>query len=1011
MAEKEIYRLEVNVDITGDEKTKKKLSAMDKYFDSTKKKTDTLDKVKVSPAVKLKDKLTSPLKKMEGKIGSFAKKAVKGFTAVATAGAVLVGGIGIGSSMSTFMDFEAGLSGVQAVSQATAEEMRLLKDEAKRLGAETEWSAVQVTEAEQLLAQAGFSVQENISALPGLLSLASAGGVELSEATDIAAGTLRAFGLEADQAGHLADVLAVAASSTNSDITGLGESMKYVGPAAKALGVDVEQTTAALGMLANANIKGSQAGTTLRSAFTRLAKPTDAAASLMKELGFNAFDAQGKMLPLDQVVGNLEKSTAGLTDQQKASAMATMFGQEAMSGMLALVEQGPDAFKELTDSLYESEGAAEEMANTRLDNLAGQMTILKSATEGMKIELGERLAPYAKEFVEWLTPKIPIITEKIVELVDKASDFATKAYPAVKDFMSGLKDMLPIIGNLVPAIAGIAAAIATIRIGNKISGSIKTFKKWQGSVSLAAKGAGGFKAALGAMMGPIGWVALAIGAAVTAGILLWKNWDKIKEKAGQLGSWISDKWNGIKEATSNAWESVKTTVSDKWNSLKDTVMGIGPAIKDAVVNTWTSVKEGTIAKWQELKEGVSNKITELKSYIEDKFFSLPDTVLEPISRMKESITNIFNGIKDFFSGYWQVIKNIFLGALLVILDIVTLDFEKLKTDIAQIWENIKEGLNLAWEGIKQIFSGALDFIKAYSDLVWNSIKEVITYVWDTVTEWLVGVWESIKTSATEGWNSLKESVSSIITSTGEWIKETWDGIVEWFTTLPERLYEKGVAMFNSLKDGLASMKETVVGKVTEVGNGIVEKVKELPGQMLQIGKDIMSGLADGITSMVTAPIKAAKGVATSISEGIRSKLKIKSPSRVMMEYGGYTTEGLAVGMEDETPRLQEAVGRTYDVVTREDTKVNNAFRSPFAEKVVNKVRNFNPFNPNPDDPDNPRPQVAQVAGVGGVTYQINIDDIDVTLTDSGDDGDIEEIVNEAQNEFGRKLLAAIKDKK
>lgn len=1088
MAEKEIYRLEVNVGITGDDKTKKKLSAMDKYTEKTEKRMKQLDKMKASPAAKLQDKLTSPLKKMEGRIGAFAKSAIKKFTAVATAGALIVGGLGIRDTMTTFMDFEQGLSSVQAVSRATAEEMAVLKDEAKRLGAETEWSAVQVTEAETLLAQAGFSVQETVGALPGLLSLASAGGLELADATDIAAGTLRAFGLEAEQAAHVADVLAVASSATNSDVSGLGEAMKYVGPAAKAMGVDVEQATAALGLLANANIKGSQAGTTMRAALTRLAKPSKQAADMMQQLGFNAFDSSGKMLPLHEVIANLEKSTAGLTDQQKANAMATIFGQEAMSGMLALVEQGPDALKELTNSLYDSEGAAKEMADTRLDNLAGQITILKSAVEGMKIELGERLAPYAKSFVDWLTPKIPIITDKIVELVGKTQDFAKKAYPAVLKFVD-------IIKTISPLLAGIATTIATIKIGNKIQSGIKSFVEIKGLFSKTVAGAGGVGKAIGLIMGPVGMTALAIGGLVTAGILLYKNWDKIKEKAGQLGNWISDKWTGIKEATVEKWEGIKTTVSDKWTSLKDTVTGIGPAIKDGTINTWDNIKTGTIEKWEELKTGVSDKVTQVKSFIEDKFFSLPDSILNPLMRMKESITNIFDGIKQVFSGAWEVIKNIFLGAMLIIIDIVTLDFEKLKTDISQIWDNIKEGFSQVWDGIKQVFTGALDFIKGYADLVWNAIKETITLVWNTVTEFLSTTWENIKTGAIEGWISFKEGVSNVITGTIEWIKETWNNTVEWFSTLPSRLYEKGIEMFNSLKDGLANMKEAVTSKAKEVGTGILNSIKELPGKMVEIGKNIMQGLADGIKNAITAPIRAAKNAATKVSEGIRNKLKIKSPSRVMMEYGEYTTEGLAVGMEDRIPKLETVVENTYEVANdlgqiqsigddsfqnsiiqdnlrlkpvndpmdytiiseKLDTKplfekilyknqvetpeiddihrnieYRNKMQSPVLKPLTNSIfyRNIfekprtkdlesvsskKPFMVQTDSGE-PKPRVA-LAGPGGSGQSITIvqiDNIDVetgTVNENASDEDLREIVEEAQEEFGKKLLEALRDKK
>lgn len=1015
MAEREIYRLEINVSTDGVEGSKKKLSSMDKFVEGSEKRLKQLDRLETNPAIELQDKLTSPLKKMESKVGSFAKTAIKRFTAIAAAGAVLVGGFGLKDTMSTFMDFEQGLSSVQAVSQATTEEMKLLKDEAKRLGAETEWSAVQITEAETLLAQAGFSVQENIAALPGLLDLASAGSIELAEATDIAAGTLKAFGLEADQAGHVADVLAVASSATNSDVTGLGESMKYVGPAAKAMGVDMEQATAALGMLANANIKGSQAGTTLRSALTRLAKPTKQSADMMKQLGFNAFDTEGKMLPMHEVIRNLEQSTAGLTDQQKANAMATIFGQEAMSGMLALVEQGPDALEELTNSLYDSQGAAKEMADTRLDNLAGQMTILKSAVEGMKIELGERLAPYAKEFVEWLTPKIPIITEKIVELVDKAVDFGKKAYPEIKKFIDGAKELLPKLEPLIPVIAGIASAIVAIKIGNKISSGVTKVLELKSAFGAVMTGASGFKAALGALMGPVGWVALAIGAVVAIGVALWKNWDTIKEKAAQLGSWISDKWNGLKEKTSEAWDNVKSTVSEKWGSLKETVKGAGPAIVDGVTNTWSKVKEGTLSRWDSIKEGTSSKVSDLKDFITDKFFSLPDSVLGPLGDMKAAIERIFGGIKQFFSGYWEVIKNIFGGALLILTDLITLDFENIGNHISQIWDNIKEGLGMMWEGIKEIFSGALDYIKAYSELVWNSIKEGITLVWTTVKEWLVETWESIKESAVEGWNSLKESVSNIISSTGEWIKTTWDGIVEWFTTLPARLYEKGTEMFEQLREGMASLKDSIVEKSKEIGTAIVDKVKELPSQMLTIGKDIVQGLINGLGQKLGALRDKAQEVASAIGDKVKGFLGIKSPSRLMMEYGGYTTEGLAIGMENKMPKLEAVVGTTYEVIAREDLKNERLSRGGFGERVANVAQKLNPFRDS-DDPDNPgkprlKPTPVAVAGGGGATYNIYIDDIDVDISGGEDGEDVETVVEKAQEEFGRKLLQAIKDKK
>lgn len=874
MSQQEIYRLEVNVGLTGDSKTKQKLSAMERYFDRTEKRTKNLDRMEANPAVKLQDKLSGPLKKVENRMSSFTKKAVKRLSLIATAGTALVGGFGLGTSIKTFADFEQGMQNVKAVSSATAEEMKLLTEEARRLGRETEWSAVQVADAERLLAQAGFTVQENIAALPGLLNLASAGSIELAQATDIAAGTLKSFGLEAKETARVADVLAVATKSTNSDIMDIGEAMKYVGPAANALGVDLEQTTAALGMLHDANIKGSQAGTTMRTALTRLAKPSREASNMMESLGINAFDSTGKMLPLHEVVENLQNSTSHLTEQQRANAMATIFGQEAMSGMLALVDQGPDKLKELTNSLYDSEGAAQEMADIKLDSISGQMKLLGSAADELKIALGEKLAPYTRDFVEWTTNNIPLITEKVVELTDKAIGFAHRAYPSVLKFIDILKETIPVI-------AGVAAGIAALKVGTQIVKMVKTIR----TVGTAFKGVALGTTTVGkgmlSLMGPVGWVALAIGALVTVGVLLWKNWDTIKEKASQLGAFLS--------------------------------------------NTW----------------------------------------------------------------------------------------------------------------------------------------------------------ENIKTTAVEGWNSFKESISSIVTGTITWVKDSWTNTVDWFKSLPSRLMARGTEMFTGLKDGLGNMKEAVTSKAKEVGTGIVDTVKGLPGEMLSIGKDIMAGLADGIKATVTAPVKAAREAASNIVGGIKDRLKIKSPSRVTMEVGEFTTEGLAKGMEDRIPKLETAISRTYKVIVdngpqkqlidnglEEEVNTMNLSRTieytnqvqepslsiaenrvewiasleiankeelikdfigtveskfsklrerPLIQKVIEKTRERKQYNlKSRESGSGDRYPTFAVAGGGAPTYNFNMGGIDFDFEGLGshlDPNEVEEIVEDGLSEFARRFLEAIKDKK
>lgn len=514
IASKEIYRLDIKINVNGDKESSNKVKKVEETAEKAKKKLKDLGNQTASPTAKLNDKMSSPLDKLESKtkklsdrtisptaklkdnatsgldkvksateklnnkeakvkvkaedqassviekannkLTSWLKAGTKKVISIALAGTLAMGGFGATTAIKTYSDFEKGLSNVKAVSQATDSEMKQLSNTAKSLGASTEWSAVQVTQAEELLGQAGFSTKENISALPGLLSLASAGDLDLAAATDIASGTLRSFNIDASNTSHVADVLALSASATNSDVTDLGETMKYVAPVSASLGISFEDTAAAAGLLSNQNIKGSQAGTVLRQAMARLASPTKEAAGLMKTYGINAFDTQGNMKPLSGVVDNLNSSLGKLTSQQRADIISTIFGTESMSGVLALMNQGGQSLSDLSKRLSDANGAAKDMANTKLDNLSGQWKILKSAVEGMNIALGERLAPYAKQFVTWFTGKIPDITDGIVNAVDYLSNHT-----------EDIKETAIAIGTVVTAIAGFNIAGS---IGNSISG-------------------------------------------------------------------------------------------------------------------------------------------------------------------------------------------------------------------------------------------------------------------------------------------------------------------------------------------------------------------------------------------------------------------------------------------------------------------------------------------------------------------------------------------------------------
>ena len=368
---------------------------------------------------------------------------------------------------------------VQALTGATGTEFEALSNQAKELGRTTMFSATQSANAMSELASAGFTTTEIMSAMPGLLDLAASGNIGLAEAANIASSTLRGFGLEASQSSHVSDVLAEAAARTNAGVTDMGMAMGYIAPVASAMGVSIEETAAAVGLLSNAGIQGSKAGTVLRSALSSLAKPSKEASELMANLGFNAYDTNGKMLPLNKIIANLQESMSGLTDEQKQNALVTMFGQEALSGMLALMAAGPDELNNLTNGFENCDGAAKEMADTMQNNLKGKMTQLKSALEGAGIAIGENLIPA-------LTAGVNKITD-IVSAFNKLDPATQKVIASVGATVAAIGPLMMIGGKLVAGIGKIISLVSTVTslVGGGLVASLGAV-----ALPLAAVGAG-----------------------------------------------------------------------------------------------------------------------------------------------------------------------------------------------------------------------------------------------------------------------------------------------------------------------------------------------------------------------------------------------------------------------------------------------------------------------------------------------------------------------------------------
>lgn len=378
---------------------------------------------------------SSGIEKGLSKLGSIAAKGMKVATVAITGTAAALGGVAA-AAIKVGSDFESQMSRVKAISGATGEEFEQLKEQAMQLGADTSFSASQAAEGMENLAAAGFTTSEIMNAMPGLLNLAAASGEDLASSSDIAASTLRGFGLAASDAAHVADVLAANANRTNSSVADTGEAMKYIAPLARAAGLSLEETAAAIGIMANAGIQGSQAGTSLRGALSRLSKPTDDMSEAMDELGISFYDSNGKMKSLTEQVGMLRQATEGMTDEQKNNYLVTLYGQEALSGMLALINEGEGSLGELTEAYRSCDGEAQKAAETMQDNLSGALEQLSGSAETLGLAFYNSVADNLKNAANTATESINNITDSfnnggLNEAIQTAGDeFANLAVEA-----------------------------------------------------------------------------------------------------------------------------------------------------------------------------------------------------------------------------------------------------------------------------------------------------------------------------------------------------------------------------------------------------------------------------------------------------------------------------------------------------------------------------------------------------------------------------------------------------
>lgn len=541
-------------------------------------------------------------------------------------------GIGV-AAVKTAGDFEAAMSQVQAISGATGDEMEKLSRYARDMGASTVFSASESAEAMTYLGQAGWDVQQMLDGLPGLLNLAASSNTDLATTASIVTNTISGLNMEASESARVADVMAAAASGADTNVEMMGETFKYVAPVAGALGYAIEDVALVTGLMANAGVKGSQAGTSMKTAFTRLAAPTKEVAKGLDMINLSAEDFKG--LELYEQVEMLRKGFSGLDETQQVQAASAIFGKEAMAGMLGVINASDEDFKKLQDSIEGSAGLAQKMADIMTDNLKGSIEETGGAMEEAAITIGNILIPVLRDLIDG-----------VGDLFNKFNSLD----PAQQELI--VKTLLK-LATIGPILWGVGRATKFVGDGFiLLSGVAKSLK-----------GVSSIGGAFSAILGPGGKIVLILLAIVAAAYLLIKNWDKIKAKAEEIFPGIGAKVAWFRDLAVQAFQWVAEKfgpILGKLGELGEMLFTVFVFIAGMVINQFLTNFQAFVEKWGWLFEIAANTI-----------ITIIDTLLSVFTGIIEFLTGVFTGNWELaWKGVVRIFGSIFGGIATIAQDVV-----------------------------------------------------------------------------------------------------------------------------------------------------------------------------------------------------------------------------------------------------------------------------------------------------------------------------------------------------
>lgn len=818
-------------------------------------------------------------------------------------------------------DFEAQMSRVKAISGATGDTFEQMKQQAIDLGAKTAFSAKESAAGMENLASAGFSAQEIMKAMPGLLDLAAVSGGDVALASENTATALRGFGLEASEAGHVADVFARAAADTNAEVGDMGEALKYVAPVANSMGISLEETAAAIGIMSDAGIKGSQAGTTLRGALSRLARPTKAMQDTMDNLGVSFYDADGKMKPLKTQVELLKKAFEGLTPEQQQNALVTLYGQESLSGMMALIDKGPDSLGKLTKSLKDSDGAADDMARTMQDNMNSSIEQMFGAFESAAIVIQKILAPSIKKVADAISG----LVEKFVS----APESTQKLVVAIGAIAIAIGPVLYALGMLVKA-------FQTMKVGLGVLGNgISLFKK--------------LGSAIGFLTSPVGLVIAAVALLVVGFIYLWNTsedfrnfwiglWEGIKSAVSSAVEWIQNAWKSTGEWFNNLWKSIKEGADNVWTTIQEAP---GKAA-DWIKNKWTETKEFFSSIWDGIKEAASSAWEGIVNILAPYVIAIKN-VFQP---MIDFFTNLWSQIGSIAGSAWEIIKTAIMGPILLLIDLITGNFNQLKEDASMLWTTLTTNIQNIITTFVDIVVGYYTALKDTVINIWNVLTSTIKDVWNSFTTWIKETTNNIVNSIKQGWNNLKQGTIDLFNNMIQGAKDLWNSFKAWFINLVigtkdniiqgwENLKQGTIDTFNNLVNGAQEAWDNLVNAVSDTVDrvtGWFDNLKNI--DLLAAGKAIMDSFLEGLQNAW----KSVQDFVGGIGDWIREhKGPIRYDRKLLIPAGQAIMNGLNAGLTNGFASVQSNVGNMANMIADSFTRTPDI---DLSANLKNANRNF-----------------------------------------------------------------------